>query len=221
MRLDSGMRILDVGCGWGGPLVYLCEKYDVVGHGITISPMQIPTARDRAARHEVDATFEIVHWRNLPEVETYDVVLTDEVITHFYDLGDFFAKCWKILKPGGMMVHKELHLTRSEYSELGPASEHVHKIYGYTGNYRPLYEELRHVDEQGFRLKDVFQIPIENYHLTLDVWMNNLFTHRERMKEITSPEFYKDFRAYLKAVRHIFTHTDYLSVDIFAARKAN
>ena len=67
----------------------------------------------------------------------YDVVFTDEVITHFYDIGDFYSKCNKVLKPGGIMLNKELHLTRAEHSGLGPASEHVNKIYGYTGNYRP------------------------------------------------------------------------------------
>ena len=52
-----------------------------------------------------------------------------------------------------------------------------------------------------------------------DVWLKNLFDNRERLKDITSPTFYKDFRAYLKAVRMIFTRTELLSCDIYAARK--
>ena len=47
MELESGMHILDVGCGWGGPLVYLCQKYRVTGHGIAVSPRQIAAARQR------------------------------------------------------------------------------------------------------------------------------------------------------------------------------
>lgn len=219
MRLEPGMRILDVGCGWGGPTVYMCEKYGTIGHGITISPIQIPSAEARAARHGVDATFEVVHWKNLPEEEQYDVVFTDEVITHFFDIKDFFAKCYSILKPGGMMLNKELHLTRSENAVLGPASEHVHKLYGYTGNYRPLHKELQAVDETGFTLTDVYQMPMVHYQKTLDVWLKNLFDNRARLKDITSPTFYKDFRAYLKAVRMIFTRTELLTCDIYAARK--
>jgi cyclopropane-fatty-acyl-phospholipid synthase len=219
MGLEPGMRILDVGCGWGGPIVYLCEKYGAVGHGITISPMQMPSAESRAARHGVNVNFEVVHWKNLPENEQYDVVYTDEVITHFYDLAEFFTKCYKVLKPGGMMVHKELHLTRAEHAALGPASEHIHKLYGYTGNYRPLYRELQAVDEAGFLLADVFQMSMAHYQKTLDVWLKNLFDNRERLKDITSPKFYRDFRAYLKAVRMIFTRTELLSCDIYAARK--
>src|SRR5207245_4016618 len=40
MELESGKRILDVGCGWAGPLVYLCQKCSVEGLGLTISPTQ-------------------------------------------------------------------------------------------------------------------------------------------------------------------------------------
>ena len=40
MQLKPGMRILDVGCGWGGPLTYMCKKYGVSGIGLTVSPRQ-------------------------------------------------------------------------------------------------------------------------------------------------------------------------------------
>src|ERR1051326_7084750 len=97
MRLKPGMHILDVGCGWGGPLVYLCKTYGVTGHGIAVSPKQIETARARAAKYGVPATFELVHWQNLPEQPTYHAIYSDEVITHFNDLGSFFAKAHTLL----------------------------------------------------------------------------------------------------------------------------
>jgi cyclopropane fatty-acyl-phospholipid synthase-like methyltransferase len=197
----------------------MCEKYGTIGHGITISPIQIPSAEARAARQGVNATFEVVHWQNLPEDERYDVVFTDEVITHFFDIEAFFAKCYSVLKPGGIMLNKELHLTRSENAALGPASEHVHKLYGYTGNYRPLYKELEALDNTGFQVTNIYQMSMDHYQKTLDVWLKNLFDNRQRLKDITSPTFYKDFRAYLKAVRMIFTRTELLTCDIFAARK--
>jgi cyclopropane fatty-acyl-phospholipid synthase-like methyltransferase len=78
---------------------------------------------------------------------------------------------------------------------------------------------LQCLDETDFLLTDVFQMSMEHYQKTLDVWLKNLFDNRERLKDITSPTFYKDFRAYLKAVRMIFTRTELLSCDIYAARK--
>jgi cyclopropane-fatty-acyl-phospholipid synthase len=218
LELKPGMHVLDVGCGWGGPIVYLCKKYGVVGHGITITARQIPEAEARAKRYGVHSQFDVMHWKHLPEVEAYDAILSDEVIVHFHDLEQFFDKCWKILKPGRVMTHKELHLTHSRYSALGPLGQHVNKVYGFTGNYRTLTEELQMVDACGFELQHVIEIPIRQYMMTMDEWLTNLFKARERLKAITSEQAYKDYRAYLKAYRYIFT-TGHLRLDFVASRK--
>ncbi|MCA1553378.1 MAG: class I SAM-dependent methyltransferase, partial [Chloroflexi bacterium] len=54
---------------------------------------------------------------------------------------------------------------------------------------------------------------------TIDAWLKNIFEQRERLKQITSAEFYNDFRAYLKSVRFIFTHTELMQLHIIASRK--
>ena len=51
MELRPGMRIMDVGCGWGGPLTYLSTKYGVQGVGLTLSSVQ--KARGRGADRSV------------------------------------------------------------------------------------------------------------------------------------------------------------------------
>ena len=222
LGLQRGMHILDVGCGWGGPLVYLCKKYGVTGHGIAVSPKQIAAATERAARYGVAARFELTHWQNLPEVETYDAIYSDEVIVHFNDLGGFFAKCHKLLKYSGLMAHKELHLTHTRHGDLGPISEHVNAIFGYTGNYVTLHRELQLLEENGFQLKSVYEIPLApHYHRTVDTWLSNTFEHRARLKEIAGEQFYKDFRAYLKVVRFVFTRTENMLLHIINSRKVN
>ena len=219
MHLQPGMHILDVGCGWGGPLVYLCRRYGVSGHGIAVAPKQIAAARERAARYGVKATFDVMHWANLPEQPLYDCVYSDEVITHFLDLNGFFARCYRLLKPNGAMAHKELHLSHTRYSQLGPISRHVIKAFDYTGNYVTLSQELTYLDQNNFQLLHVWEIPLLNYHQTIDTWLKNIFDKRARLKEVTSPEFYNDFRAYLKSVRYVFTHTELMQLHIVASRK--
>jgi cyclopropane-fatty-acyl-phospholipid synthase len=201
MRLKPGQHILDVGFGWGGPLVYLCHKYGVTGHGITVSPMGAPTARERAAKYGVDATFEVMHWQDLPETETYDAIFSDEVVVHINDLSGFFAKCHKILKPQGIMVHKELHLTHFKHKNWSsdPLEQHVNKVFGYTGNYRPLYQELELLDQNNFLLRELFEIPLKNYQQTIaDNWITNMRNNRKRLSEIVPSEYFRNIRIYLK-----------------------
>src|SRR5271165_4419694 len=54
MELKPGQRILDVGCGWGGPLTYLCKRYGLHGVGLTMSPKQKEFAEARVEENGVD-----------------------------------------------------------------------------------------------------------------------------------------------------------------------
>src|SRR5262245_9701665 len=62
LDLKPGQRIMDVGCGWGGPLVYLCTKYGVRGVGLTLSALQKQAADQRIARYGANAEVIVCHW---------------------------------------------------------------------------------------------------------------------------------------------------------------
>ena len=49
LRLEEGESLIDVGCGWGGMLIYAARHYGVTGVGCTISPNQAQYARDKIA----------------------------------------------------------------------------------------------------------------------------------------------------------------------------
>ena len=123
MELRPGMRIMDVGCGWGGPLTYLSTKYGVRGVGLTLSTLQKGAADERIAKHGADVEIVVSHWKDYVADEPFDAIYTDEVIVHFFDLGDFFKKVYGLLRDGGRMLNKELHL--GECSALRDDAGHV------------------------------------------------------------------------------------------------
>ena len=220
MDLKPGMRILDVGCGWGGPLVYLCNKYGVSGHGITISPMAIPVAEERARKYGVNATFEVVHWKNLRSLQQFDCIYSDEVIVHFNDLDGFFKKANQLLKPGGVMVNKELHFRHSRHKHaLDKLSQHINKVYAYTGNYRTLRDELELLDRNAFQLEEIVDIPIADYKKTIgEHWVKNLNDNRRELEVMTSAQHVKDFKFYLRGICTIFA-AEVFGLHIVASRK--
>jgi cyclopropane-fatty-acyl-phospholipid synthase len=63
-EIGPGRSLLDVGCGWGGPLIYMCKRHGVRGQGLTLSAEQLAYARAWAAREGVDCTFHLCHWRD-------------------------------------------------------------------------------------------------------------------------------------------------------------
>lgn len=219
MELKPGMRILDVGAGWAGPLTYLSLKYDVQGVGLTLAPLQLQAAEARIAKYDANVQIHLCPWESFEPEAPFDAIYTDEVIVHFNDLLGFFKKAHSWLKPGGMMVNKEGHFTRKEYlTQLSRGEAFVNEIYGLTGNYRTVWEELQMVDEAGFELVWHHQIDRSHYRTTFDHWLSNMYKNREVMIKASGEKMYKDFRKYVFLVRAGF-NTSIPTVDIIASRK--
>jgi len=218
MQLRPGMRILDVGCGWGGPLVYLSKTYGVRGVGLTLSSLQKGAADERIARHAADVTIVESHWKDYVAEEPFDVVYTDEVIVHFHDLGDFFRKVYGLLRDGGRMLNKELHLVHARHSEMTRAMSFINEIFGSTGNYRTLAEELTLVGEAGFDLEAIRQIPLLEYQKTVDSWLANMKAQRRRLEELVGRETFRRFQTYLQLCHHIHGGTR-MTIDLVVSRR--
>ncbi len=100
------MRVLDIGCGWGGMALYLHKVAGVDVLGITLSERQLKVARERAEAAGVadHVKFELIDYRKVDE--TFDRIVSVGMFEHVgakhYD--EFFAKCRKLLKPDGVML---------------------------------------------------------------------------------------------------------------------
>ena len=203
MQLRPRQRVLDIGCGWGGPLVYLASRYGIRGEGLTLSETQKAYADKRIAEYGVDAAVHVCHWNDFDSREKFDAVYTDEVIVHFNDLLGFFQKVHSLLAPGGVMLNKELHFSHTRYMQLTRSMVLLNKLFGETGNYRMLHDELALLDQAGFRLTRIHQVPPRDYVRTCDSWLSNIAKHQDRLVSLAGGEFYSMFRTYLRIARRI------------------
>jgi tocopherol O-methyltransferase len=99
--MKTGMRVLDIGCGFGGTSVYLAKTYGARATGITISPVQVQMAKDAAAKAKVDANFLLMDAEAMEFPEPFDLLWSVESISHYHDPRKFFASAAKLLNPGG------------------------------------------------------------------------------------------------------------------------
>ncbi len=105
--IGRGAEVLDIGCGLGGSAFWLADKYDCRVTGLTISPVQARMANKKATRKGLadQLRFLVVDandWK--PEPESVDVVWIMESSEHFRDKKDFFERCARALKPGGVLA---------------------------------------------------------------------------------------------------------------------
>jgi cyclopropane-fatty-acyl-phospholipid synthase len=208
MQLKPSMRILDIGCGWGGPLTYLCHQYGVEGVGITVTPAQIPYARARAHQYQVDAVFLETHWALFKDDMLFDAIFTDEVMVHVNGIDAFFKKCHSLLKPNGRVVNKELHLSEERFKNWSDGlGRHVNQLFGFTGNYRLLDEEINAGIHAGFLLENIHTIDMAHYQKTVSQhWIKNLKQNRSTLERLTSKQHVDNFYKYLRCVMLSFRH---------------
>jgi len=105
--IPDGARVLDIGCGLGGSAFWLAEKFGCDVTGMTISPVQARMACKKSAarglRNRVRFEIQDVNgWQ--PQPERFDVVWIMESSEHFPDKPNFFKRCARTLRPGGILA---------------------------------------------------------------------------------------------------------------------
>ena len=100
-NIKPGLRVLDIGCGFGGSSLVLAKNYGARATGITISPVQVEMANRAAARANIDAKFLLMDAEAMQFVQPFDLLWSIESISHYQDPREFFASAVRFLKPGG------------------------------------------------------------------------------------------------------------------------
>jgi len=114
-------RILDIGCGLGGPAFVLAGKYEAEVVGIDIESQLIEHAARRARELGLSdrATFQLAEPGPLPfEDEAFDIVLISGALTQIEDKSGMLAECLRCLEPGGWLTcYDWMRPEDGEYSE--------------------------------------------------------------------------------------------------------
>jgi 2-polyprenyl-6-hydroxyphenyl methylase/3-demethylubiquinone-9 3-methyltransferase len=121
----KGLRLLDIGCGGG----LLCEPMARLGAqvtGIDATPKNISVAALHAAQNDLDIDYRHTTAEALVAAgETFDIVLTMEVVEHVADPGAFIADCARLVAPGGICFAATLNRTAKSFAMAIVGAEYV------------------------------------------------------------------------------------------------
>ena len=201
LGIKPGMKVLDIGSGWGGLGLYLAEICGAQVTGVTLSEEQHKLSRERAVQRGVadKADDRLLDYRLLDE--KFDRIVSVGMFEHV-GVGhyrEFFAKCHALLKDDGIAT---LHsINRSD----GPGATSAWvKKYIFPGGYIPaLSEVLPHIERQKLYVTDI-EILRLHYAETLKAWGDHFASNRERGKEIYDERFCRMWEFYLAASEAAF-----------------
>ncbi|MBS0479504.1 MAG: class I SAM-dependent methyltransferase [Proteobacteria bacterium] len=194
LALKPGMRVLDIGCGWGGMALYLHQTCGVDVLGITLSDEQIRMARERAAAAGVSdrVKFELTDYRN--QTGAFDRIVSVGMFEHVGppQYRTFFRKCRDLLTEDGVML---LH-TIGRAGGPGVTDEFTAR-YIFPGGYIPALSEIA----RGYEGLRYFMTDCEvlrlHYAHTLQAWYDRAMANRDKIVAMYDEPFFRMWTFYL------------------------
>jgi cyclopropane-fatty-acyl-phospholipid synthase len=199
LALRPGMRLLDVGCGWGSLALHAAQRYGVDVVGITLSGQQADLARRRAAAAGLDGHVEI-RVQDYREVADgpFDAISSIGMAEHVGRgaMPRYAAGLFALLRPGGRLLNHAISWTAGE-TEWDDDSFIARYVFP-DGEISPLAVTVAALDGAGFELLDVEALR-RHYALTLRAWVERLEKRWDAAVDLTSEGRARVWRLYMAA----------------------
>lgn len=178
-----GMRLLDVGCGWGSMAIHAATHYDAKVVGITISSAQAELARKRVAAAGVAEQVEIrlQDYRDLGG-ERFDAISSIGMFEHVGGerTAEYFDTLFALLGPGGRLLN---HAISSPGGSRISGRSFIGRYVFPDGELLDVGVTATAMQRAGFELRDVEALR-EHYALTLRNWVANLQADWDRAVDL-------------------------------------
>lgn len=211
LRLQPGERMLDLGCGWGGLMLYAAERYGVDVLGITLSEAQAAFVRQRitASGLQQRCRVEARDYRALPADLQFDKVSSVGLIEHLghAQLPSYFRAAVRLVKPGGLFLnHAIIRVAGGRPRTLvGRLAHRLWRRGQFIARYvfpdaepLPLAYIIQTAERTGFETRDVEQLR-DHYVLTARRWVQRLEQRRDEAVALIGEPGYRVWRLYMAA----------------------
>ncbi|MGK9171833.1 cyclopropane fatty acyl phospholipid synthase [Yokenella regensburgei] len=200
LALAPGMRVLDIGCGWGGLAQFMAQRYGVSVVGVTISAEQQKMAQARCAGLDVDIRLQ--DYRDLNE--QFDRIVSVGMFEHVgpKNYATFFAVVDSNLKPDGLFL---LHTIGSKKTDLS-VDPWIDR-YIFPNGCLPSVRQIATASESHFIMEDWHNFGAD-YDKTLMAWYERFLNSWPEIADNYSERFKRMFSYYLNACAGAFRARD-------------
>lgn len=208
---SAGLRVLDIGCGWGGLALYLNRHFGCEVLGVSLAPDQIRFAQERAEEAGVSdkVKFQLIDYRDVEG--QFDRITSVGMIEHVGapNFGEYFAKTNALLDSDGIMLTHTIGRT-------GPpgGTDKWTRKYIFPGGYIPAMSELvSALETTGWEIGDI-EILRYHYAYTLAEWYRRATLHREEITALYDERLFRMWQFYLAGAEQSFQHGSMVNFHI-------
>lgn len=189
LELKRGMKLLDIGCGWGGFAKFAATNYGVNVTGITPAAEQVKLAKANTKGLAVK-----ILQKDYRELNgKYDRITSIGMLEHVgsKNYKNFFAICNQLLNRDGIMLHHTI-AANSPSKYIDPwISKYI-----FPGGVLPALSQVSQVVQNRLIIEDVQNIG-PDYDKTLMAWYKNFNAHYSEIKDVYNERFYRMWKFYL------------------------
>jgi cyclopropane-fatty-acyl-phospholipid synthase len=177
LALQPGMRLLDIGCGWGSMLLHAARHYGVEGVGVTLSEAQAELASKRIAEAGLAGSLSVrvQDYRDLDD-EPFDAVSSIGMFEHvgLAMLDEYFARVFALVRPGGRFVNHAISRPWKPHLRTGfKRGGFIDRFVFPDGELHEVGAVTTGIQRAGFEARHMESLR-EHYALTLRAWIANL-----------------------------------------------
>ena len=200
LELEPGMRVLDIGCGWGGLAEYMARNYQVSVVGVTISAEQQKMAQARCDGLDVDIRLQ--DYRDLHD--SFDRIVSVGMFEHVgpKNYATYFEVADRNLKPNGRFL---LHTIGSKVTDHN-VDPWINK-YIFPNGCLPSVRQIADASEKHFVMEDWHNFGTD-YDTTLMAWYERFLASWPEIADNYSERFKRMFSYYLNACAGAFRARD-------------
>lgn len=201
LLIEPGMKVLDIGSGWGGLGLFLAKNYGAEVHGVTLSEEQHAWS-NKWARDEGYGDKARFHLQDYRQVDgKFDRVVSVGMFEHVgqFHFDEYFKKVRSLLADDGIgLIHTIGHMGPPE-----PISPWIRK-YIFPGAYLPSLSQIgRAVEKSRLWLADFENLRL-HYAKTLAIWHDRFQRNRDKVRDLYDEKFCRMWELYLVSCEMAF-----------------